>query len=119
MEKIVSQTSHSTSEPSISSTPTSQPSSTSEDLWANVSAANFSNSVIFSDRGSEWREVRVFVSSTFTDFFAEREVLVKHVFPRLRQILRLYYSTVMFCHVMSCQKTLVNIWMILSFFDIM
>lgn len=31
-----------------------------------------------------WRVVRVFVSSTFTDFFSEREVLVKQVFPKLR-----------------------------------
>lgn len=31
-----------------------------------------------------WRTVRVFVSSTFTDMFSEREVLVGRVFPRLR-----------------------------------
>eukprot|EP01038_Epipyxis_sp_PR26KG_P004574 gene4574-6447_t len=31
-----------------------------------------------------WKEVRVFVSSTFTDYFAEREILIKYVFPRLR-----------------------------------
>jgi nephrocystin-3 len=31
------------------------------------------------------REVRVFISSTFRDMHAEREILVKHVFPRLRQ----------------------------------
>ena len=29
-------------------------------------------------------EIRVFISSTFTDFFAEREFLVKFIFPRLR-----------------------------------
>ena len=29
--------------------------------------------------------IRVFVSSTFTDFFNEREVLVKEVFPELRE----------------------------------
>lgn len=34
---------------------------------------------------TEWRTVRVFVSSTFTDFFCEREVLVKKVFPELRE----------------------------------
>ncbi|XP_045195384.2 TPR repeat-containing protein DDB_G0287407-like isoform X2 [Mercenaria mercenaria] len=33
----------------------------------------------------EWRTVRIFVSSTFTDFFCEREVLVKKVFPELRE----------------------------------
>eukprot|EP00730_Choanoeca_flexa_P006177 TRINITY_DN12099_c1_g1_i8.p1 TRINITY_DN12099_c1_g1~~TRINITY_DN12099_c1_g1_i8.p1 ORF type:complete len:1039 (+),score=199.76 TRINITY_DN12099_c1_g1_i8:48-3164(+) len=31
-----------------------------------------------------WRTVRVFVSSTFADMYAEREVLVRQVFPRLR-----------------------------------
>ncbi|XP_069128766.1 telomerase protein component 1-like isoform X2 [Argopecten irradians] len=34
---------------------------------------------------SSWKTVRVFVSSTFTDFFNEREVLVKKVFPELRE----------------------------------
>ena len=29
--------------------------------------------------------IRVFVSSTFTDFFSERESLVKRVFPQLRE----------------------------------
>ncbi|XP_062615588.1 TPR repeat-containing protein DDB_G0287407-like [Saccostrea cucullata] len=40
-----------------------------------------------SEEGAEgpWRIVRVFVSSTFTDFFCEREVLVKKVFPELRE----------------------------------
>ncbi|BFZ24968.1 hypothetical protein BsWGS_28007 [Bradybaena similaris] len=33
----------------------------------------------------ESNTVRVFVSSTFTDFFTEREVLVKKVFPELRE----------------------------------
>ncbi|GFS04406.1 telomerase protein component 1-like [Elysia marginata] len=32
-----------------------------------------------------WDVVRVFVSSTFNDFFNEREVLVKKVFPELRE----------------------------------
>eukprot|EP00037_Helgoeca_nana_P024790 m.265782 g.265782 ORF g.265782 m.265782 type:complete len:1124 (+) comp26758_c0_seq1:220-3591(+) len=35
-------------------------------------------------RRSDWVEVRVFVSSTFADMHAEREILVRHVFPRLR-----------------------------------
>ncbi|KAJ8026575.1 Telomerase protein component 1 [Holothuria leucospilota] len=34
---------------------------------------------------SGWKTVRIFVSSTFKDFHAEREVLVKEVFPDLRQ----------------------------------
>uniref|UniRef100_A0A0B7A7W0 DUF4062 domain-containing protein n=1 Tax=Arion vulgaris TaxID=1028688 RepID=A0A0B7A7W0_9EUPU len=33
----------------------------------------------------DWNTIRVFVSSTFTDFFNEREVLVKKVFPELRE----------------------------------
>ncbi|XP_002735938.2 uncharacterized protein LOC100377029, partial [Saccoglossus kowalevskii] len=32
-----------------------------------------------------WRVVRVFVSSTFADFFSEREALVKKVFPELKE----------------------------------
>jgi energy-coupling factor transporter ATP-binding protein EcfA2 len=32
-----------------------------------------------------WRTVRVFISSTFRDFHAERDYLVKYVFPELRQ----------------------------------
>ncbi|KAL8599183.1 hypothetical protein ACOMHN_007899 [Nucella lapillus] len=32
-----------------------------------------------------WQTVRIFVSSTFIDFFSEREVLVKKVFPELRE----------------------------------
>jgi nephrocystin-3 len=35
-------------------------------------------------RRSGWKTVRIFVSSTFRDFHAEREVLVKEVFPDLR-----------------------------------
>lgn len=33
-----------------------------------------------------WRTVRVFISSTFRDMQAERDHLVKHVFPRLRKL---------------------------------
>jgi len=48
-----------------------------------VDSGLIAEEAIFTDRNI-WNEVRVFVSSTFTDFFAEREILVKHVFPRLR-----------------------------------
>ena len=34
---------------------------------------------------STWKRVRVFISSTFRDMHAERDHLVKVVFPRLRQ----------------------------------
>ncbi|XP_077981357.1 telomerase protein component 1-like [Glandiceps talaboti] len=33
---------------------------------------------------SGWKTIRIFVSSTFRDFHAEREILVKEVFPDLR-----------------------------------
>ncbi|XP_077998733.1 TPR repeat-containing protein DDB_G0287407-like [Glandiceps talaboti] len=36
-------------------------------------------------RRSGWKTIRVFVSSTFKDFHMEREVLIKQVFPDLRQ----------------------------------
>lgn len=35
-----------------------------------------------------WREVRVFISSTFRDMHAERDHMVRFVFPRLREELR-------------------------------
>ncbi|XP_071785835.1 telomerase protein component 1-like [Asterias amurensis] len=35
-------------------------------------------------RRSGWKTVRIFVSSTFRDFHAEREILIKEVFPDLR-----------------------------------
>jgi hypothetical protein len=35
--------------------------------------------------GSAWREVRVFISSTFRDMQAERDHLVRFVFPQLRE----------------------------------
>ena len=36
-------------------------------------------------RGLAWREIRVFISSTFRDMQAERDHLVRFVFPRLRE----------------------------------
>ncbi|NQT94386.1 MAG: DUF4062 domain-containing protein, partial [Lentisphaerae bacterium] len=38
----------------------------------------------------KWREVRVFISSTFKDMHAERDHLVKRVFPQLRERLLPY-----------------------------
>lgn len=35
---------------------------------------------------TDWRTIRVFISSTFRDMQAEREELVKRVFPRLRRL---------------------------------
>jgi telomerase protein component 1 len=34
---------------------------------------------------SVWKTIRVFISSTFRDMHAERDWLVKRVFPELRQ----------------------------------
>ena len=33
----------------------------------------------------KWKTVRVFISSTFRDFHAERDYLIKYIFPELRQ----------------------------------
>ncbi|KAI0232140.1 hypothetical protein LSAT2_017525, partial [Lamellibrachia satsuma] len=33
---------------------------------------------------TDWKTVRIFVSSTFKDFNQERDILVKKVFPQLR-----------------------------------
>jgi tetratricopeptide (TPR) repeat protein len=33
----------------------------------------------------KWKTIRVFISSTFRDFQSERDYLVKHVFPRIRE----------------------------------
>ena len=34
---------------------------------------------------SKWRDIKVFISSTFRDMHAERDWLVKRVFPGLRE----------------------------------
>ena len=39
---------------------------------------------------TKWREVRVFISSTFRDMHAERDHLIKVVFPKLREKLEKY-----------------------------
>ncbi|EDQ86903.1 uncharacterized protein MONBRDRAFT_27684 [Monosiga brevicollis MX1] len=58
-----------------------------EDTWrqirAQILASTPAQPVVEKDRRL-WRDVRVFVSSTFADMFSEREVLVRQVFPRLR-----------------------------------
>ena len=38
-----------------------------------------------------WQTVRVFISSTFRDMHAERDYLVKFVFPALREKLEKYH----------------------------
>ena len=39
---------------------------------------------------AQWQDVRVFISSTFQDMHAERDHLVKRVFPQLRERLLPY-----------------------------
>ena len=34
---------------------------------------------------SQWKTIHIFISSTFRDMHAEREVLVRKVFPALRE----------------------------------
>ncbi|XP_073234620.1 TPR repeat-containing protein DDB_G0287407-like isoform X1 [Porites lutea] len=58
-----------------------------EDMWAVVKKTCDRNrewklDSVKNRRG--WKTIRLFVSSTFRDFHAEREVLVKEVFPDLR-----------------------------------
>lgn len=51
---------------------------------AGKTCKNIPKKKLIMDR-TEWKTVRIFVSSTFKDFHAEREILVKQVFPDLRQ----------------------------------
>jgi hypothetical protein len=52
--------------------------------WANYGETPNAHPVTYFERKT-WREVRLFISSTFTDYFAEREMLVKQVIPQLRK----------------------------------
>ncbi|XP_072172518.1 telomerase protein component 1-like [Diadema setosum] len=61
-----------------------------EETWQKVSKTLMDKTQSGPDRQlvirrSGWKTIRIFVSSTFKDFHAEREVLVKEVFPDLRQ----------------------------------
>eukprot|EP00042_Codosiga_hollandica_P046616 m.492081 g.492081 ORF g.492081 m.492081 type:complete len:1245 (+) comp57275_c0_seq1:82-3816(+) len=56
-----------------------------EQAWVAIDCAPRFNKSIAPDASRKtWKTVRIFVSSTFTDMFEEREVLVKQVFPKLR-----------------------------------
>ena len=46
--------------------------------WTDCGELAASEPVVVSSR-KQWHEVRLFISSTFTDYFAEREVIVKQV----------------------------------------
>uniref|UniRef100_A0A7M5VFT2 DUF4062 domain-containing protein n=1 Tax=Clytia hemisphaerica TaxID=252671 RepID=A0A7M5VFT2_9CNID len=34
---------------------------------------------------TEWKTIRIFISSTFTDFFVEREIIIKRIMPELQE----------------------------------
>ncbi|XP_031552448.1 telomerase protein component 1-like [Actinia tenebrosa] len=58
------------------------------ECWVNIErtcdvSAEANKNVLIHATG--WRVVRLFVSSTFADYHAERELLVKKVFPELRE----------------------------------
>jgi hypothetical protein len=55
-----------------------------QSLWRTIGELPDAKPIVETDR-KHWREVRLFVSSTFTDYFAEREILVKQVIPQLRE----------------------------------
>ena len=61
---------------------------TLEELWALEASKAVPEAPALPSPGDTprtgWIEVRCFVSSTFADMHAEREVLVRKVFPRLR-----------------------------------
>jgi hypothetical protein len=56
-----------------------------QSLWTDIGTATATAAPVVCEVGRKcWRDVRLFVSSTFTDYFAEREILVKSIIPRLR-----------------------------------
>lgn len=42
----------------------------------------------------EWRNIRVFISSTFRDTHGERDILTRKIFPKLREWCASQYLTV-------------------------
>ncbi|EDV28707.1 Telomerase protein component 1 [Trichoplax sp. H2] len=57
------------------------------EFWKLIRDTSYKSDVIGvskMSRARRWKTIRLFVSSTFRDFHAEREVLVKKVFPELR-----------------------------------
>lgn len=52
----------------------------------NSQLCSVSNSNSFNDRSTHSRNVRFFISSTFSDMAPERDVLIKFVFPRLKKL---------------------------------
>lgn len=62
--------------------------SDTQDLWVrlheDITKKRPKSIPIHGNQQTSNKVVRIFVSSTFTDFFNEREVLIKRVFPALR-----------------------------------
>ena len=55
------------------------------DMWKASHLIPYDSKSVYTRPDGQFKTVRVFVSSTFKDYFAEREILVKTVFPRLRE----------------------------------
>ena len=60
------------------------PDSSRRESFSEKSGKDFQ--AITPDKGGKDRQIRVFISSTFRDMQAERDVLVKKVFPQLRKL---------------------------------
>jgi hypothetical protein len=56
-----------------------------EDFWTRVNRQISDFRTSYEQAPKPSKVIRIFVSSTFTDFFNEREVLVKQVFPELKE----------------------------------
>jgi hypothetical protein len=69
-------------------TPTSPPSVDAKDFWVrlreDIAKKRLEDSNQHGNQQTPNKVVRIFVSSTFTDFFNEREILIKKVFSALR-----------------------------------
>lgn len=63
-------------------------------VYRNLVVQSNQPSVTIDSSRKTWKTIRVFVSSTFADFFAEREILVKVIFPRLRSWCEQYKLTI-------------------------
>jgi hypothetical protein len=54
-------------------------------VWADL-AKHQASALIEKRPHGGWKTIRVFISSTFSDMFSERERLVKHIVPQLRRV---------------------------------
>ncbi len=59
-----------------------------ENVWKSVDkqiSEKSANISIQNDTSNTYKTIRVFISSTFTDFYSEREILIKQALPQLRE----------------------------------